>query len=224
MTAVIRDGGLDAVPRIRITPTSAAADHAAATPSIAVVLDVAATAGAVVRSMIMQVQVRIDVRRRSYDAATRARLRELFGTPEQWATSLESVLWTQTSLIVQPFEGRTQAILDLPCSYDFEVSACKLLHALRDGSVPLSFLFNGTLFYLDDEGALRTALLPWEDARFDMPVAAWWQAMDRFFPSSAWLRVDRTAFDRLYAYRNQRSLPSWEATLSALLDAAEVHP
>ena len=34
----------------------------------------------------------------------------------------------------------------LPCTYDFDVSGATYLHALRDGEVPLLFLFSGTVF------------------------------------------------------------------------------
>jgi hypothetical protein len=45
--------------------------------------------------------------------------------------------------------------------------------------------------------------------------------MEQSFPATAWLRVSRHTFDRLNAYRGREALPSWDATLEALLDAAE---
>lgn len=36
------------------------------------------------------------------------------------------------------------------------------LHALRDGDVPLRFIFNGSVFYPDAMGRLQTAQIPWE--------------------------------------------------------------
>jgi hypothetical protein len=41
--------------------------------------------------------------------------------------------------------------------------------------------------------------------------------MDRHFPNSAWLRLSREQFDRLWEYRSRRALTSWDATLAALL-------
>jgi hypothetical protein len=41
--------------------------------------------------------------------------------------------------------------------------------------------------------------------------------MDVFFPSSAWLRLPRETFDRLWEHRTRRALPSWEATIEDLL-------
>ena len=44
-----------------------------------------------------------------------------------------------TSTTVQGFTGTTDVDLPLPCSYDFDVVGSRYLHALGDGSVPLSF-------------------------------------------------------------------------------------
>ena len=45
-----------------------------------------------------------------------------------------------------------------------------------------------------------------------MPVEVWRETMDLYFPGSAWLRLDRETFERLYAYRARKVLPSWEET------------
>ena len=42
--------------------------------------------------------------------------------------------------------------------------------------------------------------------------------MDTAFPDIYWVRLQRETFDRLYAYRARRALPSWEETIEALLD------
>jgi len=52
-----------------------------------------------------------------------------------------------------------------------------------------------------------------------MPVRVWRDVMDRYFPSSAWLRLSREVFDRLYAYRVRHTLLSWDETVDALLRA-----
>jgi hypothetical protein len=43
--------------------------------------------------------------------------------------------------------------------------------------------------------------------------------MDRFFPNSGWIRLDRETLDALTRYRTDRGLTSWEQTLGALLPA-----
>jgi hypothetical protein len=54
-----------------------------------------------------------------------------------------------------------------------------------------------------------------------MPVQAWKEAMELHFPASAWLRVNAEVFDRLVAYKARRALPTWDATLSELLERPE---
>jgi hypothetical protein len=215
----------DEPPRLDFAVRGATVDAAAATPSIALDLAIAAPPDVVVRSVVLRAQVRIDARRRSYDDATRARLREVFGAPDQWGASVRSLPWTQVVACVPPFRGETALALPVACTYDFEVVASKVLHGLRDGAIPLALLFSGTVFWADATGALRTAMLPWEDeVRYELPVALWREAMDRFFPGQAWLRVDRATFDRLVAWRAQRCLPSWDVALDALLDGTEMPP
>ena len=45
--------------------------------------------------------------------------------------------------------------------------------------------------------------------------------MDHYFPNSAWLRVRKDTFDRLYEYRSRNALLTWERTLDDLLDVAD---
>ena len=63
-------------------------------------------------------------------------------------------------------------------------------------------------------------MIGWDrEAEYALPVSVWRETMDRYFPGSAWLRLDRDTFDRLYAYRARHALPSWEHALDRLLDA-----
>jgi Family of unknown function (DUF6084) len=45
--------------------------------------------------------------------------------------------------------------------------------------------------------------------------------MEHYFPNSAWIRLRKDAFDRLYDYKARRGLPTWEAAVEALLHASE---
>ena len=177
--------------------------------------------GASIRSLSLNVQIRIVSPARRYDEAERGRLFELFGAERDWGRSLRPLLWSQTSFVVPAFEGAETVELRVPCSYDFDVAAHKYLHAVRDGTIPLELLFSGSVFYAGPGGALRTVRLPWDrECRFDMPAALWHDVMARYFPNSAWLRVRRDVFDRLHAFRSDHGLTSWEATLEALLRPA----
>jgi hypothetical protein len=171
-----------------------------------------------VRSLSLNVQVRIAATRRRYQDGEEERLAELFGRPEQWGRSLRSLHWTNLALHVPPFTGSTVVELPVTCTYDLEVSASQYFDALEDGEVPLEFLFAGTLFYAGAGGRLQVRPVSWDqDAEFRLPVAAWREMMNRHFPDSAWLRLRRGAFERLHAYRAQHALLTWEDTVEKLL-------
>ncbi|MGH2469496.1 MAG: DUF6084 family protein, partial [Chloroflexota bacterium] len=155
----------------------------------------------------------IEPRWRSYDPATQERLRDLFGPPQRWGDTLRSLLWARVNLTVPAFRGEVTLPLPVPCSYDLEVAASKYFHALPDGYVQLTALFSGSIF---SGGQVQP--VPWDkEAHYRLPVRLWQEAMDRHFPNSAWLRVQRDVFDRLCLYRSRRALPSWEQVFEELL-------
>jgi hypothetical protein len=172
-----------------------------------------------VRSVLLDVQVQIAARRRPYDEAAYERLFELFGPTANWGTSLRTLLWTRTTLVVPPFTGAAVADLDVPCSYDLEVLASRYFDALVDGDVPLEFLFSGTVF----AGApLQVTRISWEkEAEYRLPVSVWKETLDRHFRGTAWLRLGKPAFDRLTAYKSRRALASWDEAVDGLLEGRE---
>lgn len=191
----------------------------AALPTLLFKLRIAnAVEGEPIHSILLRAQIRIEAPRRTYDDESEARLRELFGEPHRWGETLRSLLWTHTTAIVPAFTGGAVAELPITCTYDFDVTATKYFHALRDGEVPLIFLFSGTVFYRYAERELQVAQISWDkEARFRLPIGLWREMMDRYFPNSAWLRVRQDVFDRLYRFRTERSLPTWEDALEHLL-------
>ena len=175
-----------------------------------------------IRSVALNTQIRIAATQRYYDAVEQERLLELFGEPSRWKDTLRSLLWTHTVLQVPAFSGSTVADMPVPCTYDLEVVAAKYFYALEDGEVPLEFLFSGTVFYAGADGRLQVERIPWEkEAEFRLPVRLWKEMMDHYFPNSAWIRLRRDAFDRLYDYKVRKGLPTWEAAVEALLRASE---
>jgi Family of unknown function (DUF6084) len=175
-----------------------------------------------IRSVALNTQIRIAATQRHYDAAEQERLLELFGEPHRWGNTLRSLLWTHAVLQVPPFSGSTVVDMPITCTYDLEVVGAKYFHALEDGEVPLEFLFSGTVFYAGEGGRLQVARISWEkEAHFRLPVRVWKEMMERYFPNSAWIRLHRDAFDRLYDYKVRRGLPTWEAAVEALLSASE---
>jgi hypothetical protein len=58
-----------------------------------------------------------------------------------------------------------------------------------------------------------------------MPVSVWQDVVDLHFPGSAWLRCRRETLDALAAFKAERALPTWDATLETLLaEAAAARP
>jgi Family of unknown function (DUF6084) len=209
------------IPRLGFAVLGAERLAPAAVPTIAFAVQVRTLGGEAIRSVLLDVQVRIAPRRRAYDEAEEAALFDLFGGTAGWGSSLQAFPWTRATLVVPPFEDEAVVQLPVACSYDLDVAATRYFDALGGGDVPLELLFSGTVFYAGEDGRLQTVRIPWEDdVPFGLPVATWRAAIDGHFPGQAWLRLDRAAFDRLRAHRTRRALPSWEATLDDLLDGA----
>jgi hypothetical protein len=198
--------------------------HSAA-PTIRFDLEVESLSGHEVRSVLLNVQIQIAARRRSYDPRAQERLIELFGTPERWGSTLSTLPWLRTTVVVPAFSASAQVELDVPCTYDLEVKASRYLNALDGGTVPLELLFNGSVFYAGEGGALQTAMIGWDkEAVFDMPVEVWRDMMNQHFPGSAWLRIGRDTYERLNDHRSRHQHASWEETFNSLLDEREAGP
>ena len=194
----------------------------AAVPSLLFKLRIENLEDEPIRSVALNTQIRIAATQRHYDAVEQEGLLELFGEPSRWKDTLRSLLWTHTVLQVAPFSGSTVAEMPVPCTYDLEVVAAKYFYALEDGEVPLEFLFSGTVFYAGEDGRLQVARISWEkEAEFRLPIRLWKEMMEHYFPNSAWIRLRRDAFDRLYDYKVRKGLPTWEAAVEALLRASE---
>lgn len=190
----------------------------AAVPTMRFAVRISARGGEAIRSVVLDTQIQIAARRRGYDAATEARLFDLFGEPARWGSTLRTLLWTRHTQVVPAFTAETVVELAVPVTYDLDVVASRYLDAVRDGDVPLELIFGGTLFYSGADGRLQTGRIAWDrDAEYRMPARVWRETMDRYFPGAAWVRLGRETFDRLQGYKSQRALTSLDAALDELL-------
>jgi hypothetical protein len=179
-------------------------------------------AAAQVRSVALNAEVRIAATRRRYQPGERDRLAVLFGEGEDWSRNLKTLHWAALSANVPPFTGTTEIELQVPCTYDLEASSAAYFNALEQGEVPIEFLFSGTVFYAGADGRLQVNRIGWDkECAYKLPVAAWREAIDRHFPDSGWLRLNRETFDRLTAYRTRGKLLTWDETIETLLREAE---
>jgi hypothetical protein len=175
-----------------------------------------------IQSVILNCQMQVQPLGRAYTAIEEARLLDLFGEREQWGRTMKPLHWTNLMVKVPPFTGETSIDLPLPCSLDFDIAANKYFYGLEAGSIAIAVMFSGTIFYADEHGSMQIAQISWDrEARLQLPVDVWKQAIDAHYPGSAWLRLPRDTFDRLYRYKVARGVPSWERVLDRLLDQAE---
>lgn len=203
-----------------------AVDHAealpfAATPTIVFRLQVTnAVSHEQIRSVALRCQILIEPSRRRYDAAERDKLLDLFGEPDRWSQTLHPLLWTHAGIAVPEFTGAVSIQLPVPCTFDFNIAGAKYFHALQNEDVPLCFQFSGTVFYSNSEDILQISQIGWDkEARFRLPAGVWHEMMDHYYPNSAWLRLSRDIFDRLYEYKRRRGFATWEQALEDLLPA-----
>jgi hypothetical protein len=193
----------------------------AAVPTLVFGLEMTEPTGVPVHAAVLRCQIMIEPQRRRYAAVEEDRLLELFGRPPQWSESLRPFLWTHATAVVQGFTGRADVELAVPCTYDFEVTAAKYLHALEDGEIPLSLLFSGTVFARRD-GVVTVQPVPWHvEASYRLAVTVWRELMDLYFPNSGWIRLRRDSIDALTRYKAERALPTWDDAVELLLEEAE---
>jgi hypothetical protein len=200
--------------------TGATAERYAATPTVTFALTITERSGVRVHAIALRCQIRIEPHRRRYSAAEAQRLHDLFGDPSRWAETVKPIQLATVTTMVPTFTAVTETDLPVPCTYDLEVASARYLQGLDDGTIPLLLLFSGTVFLATDEG-FSVELVPWSaEASYRMPVSVWHDLVDMHFPGRAWLPCGRETLDALSAFKAQRALPTWDATLNALMAEA----
>jgi len=173
-----------------------------------------------IHSIALRCQIMLEVTQRHYSDQEKAQMKDLFGEPERWTQTLRTMLWTHSSMVVSPFSDTTLVDLPVPCSFDFNVAATKYFAGLKDGEVPLSLLFSGSVFYEGEGGGLQVLQIPWEkECKYRMPIDVWKRMMDIYYPNTNWLCIRRDVFEKLYEYKVKHGIPTWEQTLEAIIPA-----
>jgi hypothetical protein len=197
--------------------------EASAQPELSLNLRVSSTpAEQRIDNLLLHAQARLEVRRRRYSAAEERELVELFGAPSRWGESLQSLLWTRTTLVVPAFSGSCTVELPLACTYDLNVAAARYFHGLEEDAVPFVVQLSGSIFHGGADGRLQVAPVPWScEAAGRLPLALWRQMMELHYPGQVPLLLPRQLVDRLRRFRSARGLVGWEQALEALLDREE---
>ncbi|MDT4950422.1 MAG: hypothetical protein QOJ37_3017 [Pseudonocardiales bacterium] len=177
-----------------------------------------------IHTLALRAQVRIEPQRRAYTPDEELALLDMFGARERWYDTLKPFMWMQTNAMVQGFTGLTEVDLALPTTYDFDVTASKYLHALRDGAVTVVLLFSGTIFTRGERG-FGIEQIPWDrEARYEMPIAVWHQLMQYYYPNTGWLRLDHDLIERLARHKAERGFTTWDEMLGSLLPDSDRSP
>jgi hypothetical protein len=211
------------MPELGFKVEEAGAVPFAATPTLAFKLRITnAIGGESIHTVALRCQIQIEATRRRYTADEQKAMVDIFGEPERWSRTLRSLLWTHVSVVVPGFVDSTVTDLLIPCSFDFNVAATKYFEGLSGGDIPLRLLFSGTVFYAGEEGELQVAPISWEqEATFKLAQTVWRAMMDAYYPNSAWLSLRRDVFDRLFQYKMQHGMTSWEQALERILPVEE---
>ncbi|MFB7667997.1 DUF6084 family protein [Kitasatospora sp. NPDC056138] len=197
------------------------ADPYAAGPTLVFRLRITAAQDVRVHALLLHCQLRIEPARRPYGPGEELRLGVLFGERARWSNSLNPIQLAQVSLTVPGFTGETEVDLVVPCTYDMDIAATRYFQALEDGEAPVLLLFSGTAF--TGPGGFQVAPVPWDqEASCRLPVAVWQDMIEQHFPGCGWVRLPRDTMDALLEFRSRHGLPSWEATVRALLAGAAV--
>jgi hypothetical protein len=175
-----------------------------------------------IHTVALRCQIQIESTRRHYTVSEQESLHDLFGEPERWGKTLKTFLWTHASVIIPAFQGSTKIDIPIPCTFDFNVAATKFFAGLEEGDVPLCVQFSGTVFYAKDDAPLQVVPIPWDkEVKFRLPVKVWKDLMEAYYPGTAWLCLERDVFQRLYEYKVEHGIPTWEQTLEGLLRGVE---
>lgn len=200
--------------------TGARADKFAAYPSMFFTLRITETSGQRVEAIALRCQMRIEPARRRYTEEEAERLNDLFGDTQRWADTLKPVQFITVSTMVPGFTGSTDVDLTVPLTYDMEIGATRYFAGLEGGDVPLLLLFSGTVFSLA-EGKMSVTQVPWsKECSYRLPVSVWREGIDAHFPNAAWLKLSLLTFDDLLSFKTAKGLPTWDATILALLSEA----
>ncbi len=210
------------MPDLHFQVESASPTVNAVTPQLLFKVGITNSEPGAIHSIALRVQVQIEPVRRRYSATEQDHLKELFGEPERWSTSLHPLLWTNANVNVREFTGSTFIDVPVPCTFDFNVAITKYIYGLENGDLPATLLFSGTVFYAGRVG-LQVAQISWDrEASYRLPIQVWKEMMDRYYPDTAWICVRRELFERLNEFRARYGLQTWEQALERLLSPAGV--
>ena len=193
-----------------------AVPHSAA-PTLSFRMRVRESSDRPVYTIALTAQIQLEASERPHDAATKARLLDVFGEPERWGDTARGVLWARPEVLVPSFTGSTQFELQVVCSTDLELATTRYLEAVPDGHAPLAFHFSGSVIYEEGADRIQVSRVPWHvSAQFRLPLETWRRACG----DGGLVRVGGDTFLELRRYANERGLHTEDAAIVDLLQSA----
>ena len=123
-------------------------------------------------------------------------------------------------VLVPGFSGPNGAVdMQVPCTFDFNVAATKYFAGLdgRRDSAEHALQRYRLLCPRRQPIAGRSHLVG-KRGTITLPVTLWREMMESYYPNSVWLNLHRDVFERLYRYKMQHGIPTWEQALEQVLD------
>jgi hypothetical protein len=190
-----------------------------AAPAVALHLEISNTPqDQAIQTLLLTSQIQIEAARRRYSAAEEGHLRDLFGERERWGRTLRPLLWTNLTTTVPGFTGSIGIKLEVPCTFDLDVTASKYFYGVDSGTVPIVILFSGTVFYRAAANLLQAAPIPWNtEARFALPAGIWKECTELHCPNTAWLGLRKDNFERLYDFKIRHGLATFDEAVERML-------
>jgi Family of unknown function (DUF6084) len=171
-----------------------------------------------IQTAILRCQIQIEAPRRAYSLDEQTKLRSLFGEPDRWSLTLKPLHWTSVSTVLPAFSDRTSFSLEVPCTLDIRAAASQYFLGLKDGTVPLTLLFSGSIFYEPEGGGLQAFPVSWKsEARLQFPAALWKDVIDLYYPYSSFLNLRRDVFERLQAFKVESGSSSFEDAIELMM-------
>ena len=207
-------------PDVTFTVLDVTPERYAVAPILEARIGISGTGGEAIHAIALRCQIRISHCDAAYTDEEAAGLLDMFGPRERWSATQQAFPWLHATSMVPGFTGTTTSTMPLQCTYDVEVAAAKYFHALRNGTIPLQFLFSGTIFGSGERG-LRVRHVSWDcEDSYDMPVAVWQNLIAQHYPNSGWLRLRHDNIAALSEFKSRNGLLDLDDAVSALVAGA----
>ncbi len=211
-------------PDVRFGVLDVTPERYAVSPMLEAQISVSSTGDEPIHAIALRCQIRIQPLRRGYTDDEAAGLLDIFGPRERWPATQQAFPWLHATSMVPGFTGATTATLPLQCTYDLEVAASRYFHALRAGTIPLQFLFSGTIFGTGPLG-LQVQHVSWDcEDSYEMPVSVWRALIGQHYPDTGWLRLRHDNLAALSEFKSRHGLLDLDDAISTLMAGAVSSP